>query len=342
MEGNGGYNEPSAAFQAQCDVTLGGSRSFCDQRWPNPFFGVHRIRGHDTLHEPDALALRAGAAVPRVRRLQPEPAEPGHDAVRLDAVRGEQAVGEGRDHQRQLHVGAAVDRRRAPTPRPASATPTSTRSRSCEHRSLLLAPRTPHHRVGRVGAAVVPRPEEHRWLPARRLVDRASLRLPVRPAVGHARQRRSGAGHRSRRTSRSPGDKDGPVHLRREAVHRPAQRERRAAYDLLSVSTAYGCTEPYFLIREAFQRRTAMFRYDEFRRPGFWQVDVNFAKTTPITDKSGSRSVSRRSTSSTARCTTSGTTTTTRRRRTSAASTATVTGQSNFQRFVQLGIPADF
>ena len=56
-------------------------------------------------------------------------------------------------------------------------------------------------------------------------------------------------------------------------------------YALLSISTAYGCTEPYFLIREAFQRRTAMVRYDEFRRPSFWQVDVNFAKTTPITDR---------------------------------------------------------
>ena len=38
--------------------------------------------------------------------------------------------------------------------------------------------------------------------------------------------------------------------------------------ELLSVSTAYGCTEPYFLIRQNFQRRTAMNRYDEFRRPG--------------------------------------------------------------------------
>ena len=55
-------------------------------------------------------------------------------------------------------------------------------------------------------------------------------------------------------------------------------------YNLLALSTAYGCTEPYFLIRETFQRRTAMNRYDEFRRPSFWQVDVNFAKTTPITD----------------------------------------------------------
>ena len=62
------------------------------------------------------------------------------------------------------------------------------------------------------------------------------------------------------------------------------QRQANGTYNLLSVSQAYGCTEPYFLIREAFQRRTAMNRYDEFRRPSFWQVDVNFAKTTPITN----------------------------------------------------------
>jgi len=56
-------------------------------------------------------------------------------------------------------------------------------------------------------------------------------------------------------------------------------------YTLLSVSTAYGCTEPYFLIRENNQRRTAMTRYDEFRRPGMFMLDVNFAKTTPITSR---------------------------------------------------------
>jgi hypothetical protein len=62
------------------------------------------------------------------------------------------------------------------------------------------------------------------------------------------------------------------------------QRQANGTYALISLSQAYGCTEPYFLIREAFQRRTAMFRYDEFRRPAYWQLDVNFAKTTPITD----------------------------------------------------------
>jgi hypothetical protein len=68
----------------------------------------------------------------------------------------------------------------------------------------------------------------------------------------------------------------------------PCIGQRNAAtgkYDLLSVSTAYGCTQPFFLIRESFQRRTAMFRYDEFRRPSYWQLDMNFAKTTRINDK---------------------------------------------------------
>ena len=56
-------------------------------------------------------------------------------------------------------------------------------------------------------------------------------------------------------------------------------------YDLQSYSIAYGCTQPYFLVRQTYQRRTAMFRYDEFRRPIYWEVDANFAKTTRITDK---------------------------------------------------------
>jgi hypothetical protein len=108
-------------------------------------------------------------------------------------------------------------------------------------------------------------------------------------------------------------------------------------YDLLSISTAYGCTEPYFLIREAFQRRTAMFRYDEFRRPSFWQVDVNFAKTTPITEKIrfqlrleafnlfNSPMYDERNYNQTTTSADFG------------RINRNVTGQSNFQRFVQLG-----
>jgi hypothetical protein len=56
-------------------------------------------------------------------------------------------------------------------------------------------------------------------------------------------------------------------------------------YDLQSYSIAYGCTQPYFLIRQTYQRRTAMFHYDEFRKTTYWEIDANLAKTTHITDK---------------------------------------------------------
>ena len=122
---------------------------------------------------------------------------------------------------------------------------------------------------------------------------------------------------------------------------KPCVGQRNATtgnYDLLAVSTAYGCTEPYFLIREAFQRRTAMNRYDEFRRPSLWQVDVNFAKTTPITDFMRLQiRLEAFNLFNTPHVRRASVRPDTRRRRTSAASTATSPAQSNFQRFVQLG-----
>ena len=39
------YNEPSAAFQATCDVTLGGVRNNCDQQVTNPFYQVAGFEG---------------------------------------------------------------------------------------------------------------------------------------------------------------------------------------------------------------------------------------------------------------------------------------------------------
>ena len=45
LEATRAFNEPSAEFQRQCDVTLGGSRAFCDQLIDNPFFGVAGFEG---------------------------------------------------------------------------------------------------------------------------------------------------------------------------------------------------------------------------------------------------------------------------------------------------------
>ncbi len=84
---------------------------------------------------------------------------------------------------------------------------------------------------------------------------------------------------------RAAGQEGGAVHLRRQAVRRRSGTPRPASTTCCRSRPPTAAREPYFLIREAFQRRTAMFRYDEFRRPSYWQVDVNFAKTTRITER---------------------------------------------------------
>ena len=128
--GFNGYNEPSAAFQAQCDVTLGGSRSFCDELLPNPFFGVAGFEGTTRFTRPDALALRVEPAVPGVHRLQSVQDRATRTIGKLtyDSAQfvAEQAVRQGRHRERQLHLRAAVDRDRRPD---RIGTPTSTRSR---------------------------------------------------------------------------------------------------------------------------------------------------------------------------------------------------------------------
>jgi hypothetical protein len=64
-----------------------------------------------------------------------------------------------------------------------------------------------------------------------------------------------------------------------------AQRNAAGQYVLLPVSTAYGCTEAFFHVREPFQRREMPYMHDAFRRPSFWQLDLSFAKATQITDR---------------------------------------------------------
>ena len=65
IEGNfGGYNEPSAAFQAQCDVTKGGSRTLCDQLVTNPFFNVPGFEGTNRFTSPTLSAFELARPFP--------------------------------------------------------------------------------------------------------------------------------------------------------------------------------------------------------------------------------------------------------------------------------------
>ena len=341
IEGNfGGYNEPPAAFQAQCDVTLGGSRTFCDQLLPNPFFNVPGFEGTTRF---------TNATLSRFELNRPYPAFSGFSMNQQNLGKMTYDSGQFVANKR-WSKGVTINVSYTWVPRwteDGANTTTGIGAAYVDEVSLLKnhGPYFSHrkHRVTASGVWEMPWHRNERslfgyllggWSVAPMVVFQSGQpwdmpgNVDLAPGVDPAKVALS-------------GEKEG------QFIYgvKPCVAQRNATtgrYDLLSVSTAYGCTEPYFLMREAFQRRTAMFRYDEFRRPSFLQVDVNFAKTMAVTDHVrfqvrleafnvfNSPMYDERNYNQTTTSADFG------------RINRNLTGQSNFQRFIQLGFRLTF
>ena len=164
------YNEPSAEFQAQCDVTLGGSRSFCDELLPNPFFGVAGFEGTTRFTNPTLSRFELNRPFPAfaggIDRNQNNIGKLTYDSAQFVAnkrmAKGVTINASYTWVPRWTEVGGYVD----------------AVSRAPERGALLLAAQAPRHRVWRVGTALVPQRAQHRRVSPRRLVDFADARLP--------------------------------------------------------------------------------------------------------------------------------------------------------------------
>jgi hypothetical protein len=283
IEGNfGGYNEPSAAFQAQCDVTLNGSRTLCDQLLPNPFFNVPGFEGTGRFTSPTLSRFELSRPFPAFTGFNKNSLNRGsmtYDSLQFVAnKRWAKGV--------TINVGYTW----VPRWREQGANTTTGIGAAYVDEVSLLENSGPYfsHRKHRITASGV---WELPWFRNQKSVAGYLLGgWSIAPAfVFQTGQPWTMPGT----VDLAPG-----VDLKTIALSgkpqgqfiygvKPcvSQRQSNGTYALLSVSTAYGCTEPYFIFRETYQRRTAMFRYDEFRRPHYWQVDVNLAKTTQITSR---------------------------------------------------------
>jgi hypothetical protein len=336
IEGNfGGYNEPSAAFQAQCDVTLGGSRSFCDQLLPNPFKGVPGFEGTTRFTNDTLSRFELSRPFPEFTNFSLNQQNLG--TMKYDSM---QFVA-----NKRWAKGVTINAGYTWVPRwtEDGANTTTGIGAAYVDEVSFLRNHGPYfsqrkHKITASGVWELPWYRNQKsiagyllggWSIAPAFLYQSGQPWDMPTNVDLA------PGIDPKQIALD-GQKDG------QFIYgvKPCIGQRNATtgrYDLLSVSTAYGCTEPYFLIRESFQRRTAMFRYDEFRRPGYWQVDVNFAKTTPITDKIrfqlrmdafnlfNSPMYDERNYNQTTTSADFG------------RINRNITGQSNFQRFIQLG-----
>jgi hypothetical protein len=267
------YNEPSAEFQARCDVTLGGSRSFCDQLLPNPFLGVAGFEGTTRF---------TNASLSRFELNRPFPAFTGitqnqnnlgkliYDSMQFVA-------------NKHLSKGVTINASYTYVPRWTEIGGYVDAVSGLMNEGPYFSHRK--HRITASGVWQMPWFRNERsvmgyllggWSMAPALVFQTGQPWDMPGAVDIA----PGV---SLDEIALPGKKDGQfIYGAKPCI---GQRQANGTYALLSVSQAYGCTEPYFLVRENFQRRTMMNRYDEFRRPQLFMLDVNFAKMFPITDR---------------------------------------------------------
>jgi hypothetical protein len=266
------YNEPSAEFQRQCDVTQGGSRTLCDQLLPNPFFGVRGFEGTNRFTDPTLSRFELSRPFPAFAALTQNQNNVGkltYDSLQFVAnkrwAKGVTINASYTYVARWNEVGGYVD------------------AVSGLLNDTVYFSHRPHRFTGS-GVWELPWYRDQKSI-AGYLLGGWSLAPAV---VYQSGQPWDMPGNVDLAPGIDPkvmaldGKKDGQFIYGVKpciGVFNTTTRQ----YDLASVSTAYGCTEPYFLIRQAFQRRTAMNRYDEFRRPGYFNIDMNFAKTTPIT-----------------------------------------------------------
>jgi Carboxypeptidase regulatory-like domain/TonB-dependent Receptor Plug Domain/TonB dependent receptor len=279
----GGYNEASAAFQAQCDVTKGGSRTLCDQQVPNPFFGVAGFEG--TTRGTSATIARSELARPfpaftGFSRNQNNDGKMTYDSMQFVA-------------NKRWAKGFTMNANYTWVPRwteDGANTNTGIGAGYVDEVSLLKN-HGPYfsdrkHRITVSGVWELP------WY------------RNEKSALGYLLGGWSIAPmyvFQSGQPWDMPGNVDLAPGVKLSDIALDGKKEGQfiygvkpcvgnyntttGNYDLQSYSVAYGCTQPYFLIRQAFQRRTAMFRYDEFRRPIYWEIDANIAKTFPLAGK---------------------------------------------------------
>jgi hypothetical protein len=332
-----GINEAPRSLLDQCDVTQGGSRAICDAQLPNPFFGVPGFEGTTRFTSP--TLSRAELSRPNPAFGQIIETERNDGKILYDSM---QFVGNKRWAQ-----GFTVNVNYTWVPRFTQIGASSGWTQSAPEdgaQNAFIDPTTgklnvsPYwsHRKHRLTASGV-------WeFPFGRDRNGIAGALLKGWSVAPMFVFQSGQPWRIPQNVELVGDPSIPVKKDGQFIYgmQPCVAQRNNAtgqYQLLPVSVAYGCTQPFFLIREPFQARNTPFLVDSLRRPSYWQLDLNFAKATQITERVrfqlrieafnifNSPMYDERDYD----------------RNTSSADFGRInrnaTGQSNFQRFVQLG-----
>ncbi len=279
-----GINEPGRDLLDRCDVTKGGVRAYCDEQLPNPFYQVPGFEGTARFTSPTLSRFELSRPFPAfggITETQRNDGTINYHSLQLVAnrrwTRGLVVSGNYTFVPKYEQIGASSGwTQSAPEIGGMNAfiDPST--------RELVRGPYWTHrrHRISISGVYELPFGESQTGF-MRALLQGWS----VAPMFVY----QSGQPWRIPQNVELVGDpsldpvKDGQfIYGVQPCV---GQRNASGGYTLFAYSANFGCSEPFFLVREPYQARTTQVVDDRLRRPGYWQLDLNFAKTTQITDR---------------------------------------------------------
>ncbi len=275
----GGINEPPRSLTERCDVTVGGSRAFCDELLPNPFFGVSGFEGTGRFTSPTLSRFEQSRPFPQFTGITENERNDGtvwYDSVQIVL-------------NKRMSNGLTLNGTYTYVPRWYEEGTGATTSQTDQNPPAFIDNIS---RIRNSGPYLNNRPH--------RITASGVWDVPLGKGASGFRKVVLGGWsmapsfiYQSGRPWNLPDNliivKDPYVPVDRKSGQfirgvQPcvAQRQANGSYQLLPYSVAAGCTEPYFLIREPHQTRTTPFHDERLRRPAFMQIDLNLAKTTQI------------------------------------------------------------
>ena len=279
-----GINEPPRSLQDLCDVTLGGSRTFCDEQLPNPFFGVPGFEGTPRFTSATLSRFELSRPFPAFGRIY----EQNRNDGKIDYDSLQFVVNKRWARGLTLNTNYTWVPRYELTGASAGFTQGSREQGDYNafidnatqelHKGPYFTHR--HHRFAASGVWELPFGQNRDgvlgalmkgWSVAPMFVYQSGQPWRIPTNVEIIKDPSLGV------------DKTGSfIYGMQPCV---GQRNAAGGITLLPFAQAYGCTEPFFVIREPFQARRTPYMIDELRRPSYWQLDLNFAKATQITER---------------------------------------------------------
>ena len=276
-----GFNEPPQSLRDRCDVTKGGSATFCNELLPNPFFGVAGFEGTARFTSPTLSRFELARPFPQFgpfSELDRNDGKIWYDSLQVYANK---RVSDG------LTLAGTWTLARHNALGPGGASLVAENGFRDDLAGILQE--SPYftdrrHRVTMSGVYRLPVGRGRKFLnDGGPIVEALAGGWEVAGLwlFNTGRPWELPANVFYVKDAKLPKIEKSPTSIRavRNCV---AQMSNTGVVTMLAYAAAAGCTEPNFIIRPAFTGRTTNFRDSAIRLPSFYQFDVNFAKTTQI------------------------------------------------------------